>query len=33
MMAGFALRVWNRTKEKAGELLAAGAQWDESPAA
>ena len=33
MMAGFALQVWNRTKEKAGELLAAGAQWGESPAA
>jgi 3-hydroxyisobutyrate dehydrogenase-like beta-hydroxyacid dehydrogenase len=33
LLAGFALRVWNRTKEKAGELLAAGAQWSESPAA
>lgn len=33
MMAGFALQVWNRTKERAGELLSAGAQWCESPAA
>lgn len=32
MMAGFPLRVWNRTKQKAGELLAAGAQWADSPA-
>jgi 3-hydroxyisobutyrate dehydrogenase-like beta-hydroxyacid dehydrogenase len=33
MMAGFPLQVWNRTKEKAGELLEAGAQWSDSPAA
>ncbi len=33
MTAGFPLRVWNRSKEKAGELLKAGAQWAESPAA
>jgi len=33
MMAGFPLQVWNRSKEKAGELLQAGAQWGGSPAA
>ncbi len=33
MMAGFSLQVWNRTKEKAGELLEAGAEWVDSPAA
>ena len=33
LTAGFALQVWNRTKEKAGELLQAGAQWGDSPAA
>lgn len=33
LMAGFPLLVWNRTKEKAGELLEAGAAWAESPAA
>src|SRR5512133_3419990 len=33
MMAGFPLQIWNRTKEKAGELLEAGAQWGDSPAA
>ena len=27
LTAGFALQVWNRTKEKAGGLLQAGAQW------
>jgi 3-hydroxyisobutyrate dehydrogenase len=27
MMAGFPLQIWNRTKEKAGELLTAGATW------
>lgn len=33
MLAGFPLRVWNRTKERAEEILAAGALWGESPAA
>jgi 3-hydroxyisobutyrate dehydrogenase-like beta-hydroxyacid dehydrogenase len=33
MLAGFPLRVWNRSRQKAGELLAAGALWGESPAA
>jgi len=33
MMAGFPLQVWNRSKEKAGELLEAGASWGDSPAA
>ena len=33
MMAGFPLRVWNRSKEKAGTLLEAGAEWGDSPAA
>jgi len=29
--AGYALTIWNRTEEKAQELLAAGAQWADSP--
>ncbi len=29
--AGYPLTVWNRTKEKANDLLAAGANWAESP--
>lgn len=33
LTAGFPLQVWNRTKEKAGELLAAGALWADSSAA
>lgn len=33
LTAGFPLQIWNRSKEKAGELLAAGAQWGDSPAA
>lgn len=33
MLAGFPLQVWNRTKDKAGELLESGAQWGDSPAA
>lgn len=33
MMAGFALKIWNRSKDKAAELLEAGAQWGDSPAA
>jgi len=32
-MAGFPLQIWNRTKEKAGEILNAGAAWAETPAA
>lgn len=28
---GFSLRVWNRTKSKASEALAAGATWADSP--
>jgi len=31
--AGFPLTVWNRTKKKAEEILAAGAKWGESPQA
>jgi 3-hydroxyisobutyrate dehydrogenase-like beta-hydroxyacid dehydrogenase len=31
--AGYPLTIWNRTKEKAGNLLAAGAKWADSPAA
>lgn len=31
--AGYPVTVWNRTKEKAGELLQAGAGWAESPEA
>jgi 3-hydroxyisobutyrate dehydrogenase len=33
LRAGFAVRVWNRTKEKAGALLQYGAIWAESPSA
>ena len=33
LTAGFPLQIWNRSKEKARELLAAGAQWGDSPAA
>ena len=29
--AGHRLTIWNRTAEKAQELLAAGAKWAESP--
>lgn len=29
--AGYPLTIWNRTKEKAGRLLAAGAKWADSP--
>jgi 2-hydroxy-3-oxopropionate reductase len=33
LKGGYPLTVWNRTKEKADELLAAGASWAESPMA
>jgi len=33
IMAGFPLMVWNRTKEKAQEILSAGAAWSDSPKA
>jgi 3-hydroxyisobutyrate dehydrogenase-like beta-hydroxyacid dehydrogenase len=33
MMAGFPLQVWNRTREKAREILEAGAVWSQTPAA
>jgi len=29
--AGYALTIWNRTEDKAQELLASGAQWADSP--
>ena len=32
-MAGFPLTIWNRTKDKAKEILDAGAAWADSPAA
>lgn len=32
MNAGYTLNVYNRTKQKAGELIAAGAAWYDSPA-
>jgi 3-hydroxyisobutyrate dehydrogenase len=32
LKAGYALTVYNRTKEKAASLIAAGAQWADSPA-
>ena len=32
LMAGYPLTVYNRTKEKAAPLIAAGAQWADSPA-
>ncbi|MBE0614226.1 MAG: NAD(P)-dependent oxidoreductase [Burkholderiales bacterium] len=32
LLAGFPLQVWNRSKDKAGELLEAGATWGDSPA-
>ncbi len=32
LKAGYALTVYNRTKEKAAPLIAAGAQWADSPA-
>jgi len=31
LMAGFPLRVWNRTRDKAKDILAAGAVWCDSP--
>jgi 3-hydroxyisobutyrate dehydrogenase-like beta-hydroxyacid dehydrogenase len=31
--AGYPLTIWNRTKEKAGSLLAEGAKWADSPEA
>ncbi len=31
LKAGFPLTVFNRTAEKAGELLTAGARWADSP--
>jgi 2-hydroxy-3-oxopropionate reductase len=31
LAAGFPVTVWNRTRDKAGPLLASGAQWAESP--
>lgn len=33
LAAGFPLTVWNRTRDKAGPLLARGAHWADSPAA
>lgn len=33
MKAGFDVHIWNRSREKAAELLAAGATWSDSPAA
>lgn len=33
LMAGYPLTVWNRTKERAQEILDAGAAWAETPAA
>jgi 3-hydroxyisobutyrate dehydrogenase-like beta-hydroxyacid dehydrogenase len=33
MKAGFPVTVWNRSKEKAGELLGEGAAWGDTPAA
>ncbi len=33
LMAGFPLTVWNRSRPKAEELIAAGALWGDSPAA
>ena len=33
IMAGFPLTIWNRTKERAQEILDAGAAWAETPAA
>ncbi len=33
LVAGFPLTVWNRTKERAADLLAAGAAWGDSPRA
>jgi 3-hydroxyisobutyrate dehydrogenase-like beta-hydroxyacid dehydrogenase len=33
LMAGFPLTVWNRNREKAKDILAAGAAWGESPKA
>ena len=32
LKAGHSLRVWNRTKDKAGDLIAAGARWVDRPA-
>jgi 3-hydroxyisobutyrate dehydrogenase-like beta-hydroxyacid dehydrogenase len=31
LMAGFPLRIWNRTKDKAKDILSAGATWADSP--
>ena len=31
--AGYYVQVWNRTPEKAGPLIARGAQWEENPLA
>ena len=33
LAAGFPVMIWNRTKEKAQPLLAAGATWGVTPAA
>ena len=33
LMAGFPLTIWNRTKDRAREILDAGAVWAETPAA
>jgi len=33
LMAGFPVKIWNRTKEKAKDILAAGAAWGDSPKA
>jgi 3-hydroxyisobutyrate dehydrogenase-like beta-hydroxyacid dehydrogenase len=31
LMAGFSLTIWNRTKEKTKDIIAAGAAWGDSP--
>ena len=33
LLAGFPLMIWNRTRDKAKDILAAGATWGESPKA
>ena len=33
LAAGYSLAVWNRTREKAAPLLAAGAAWSDNPIA
>ena len=33
LMAGFPLMIWNRTRDKAKDILSAGASWSDSPKA